>query len=233
MTSRPALLRVLAASALLGGMLGACGAGGTSGRADTLKTTTSRGQEGTTTTNRQSSFDPKAAVLTLDDMPTGYSVGEDSSSSDDALKGCPQLEALDADTTQPVAKAEAQFQAGQLGPFIQHEVAVSEKGKAHDEFAKLRSAVDAPGCQSFSQPTDNGTATYRLGPLSVPRLGDETFALRLTGDKAAYNVTLDLVAERIGDSVSVLVVATVPLLGGPAPALDPLAHRADEKLKAA
>jgi len=228
------LLRTVALLVLLLPTLAACGSNGTANRAETIKTTTTKATKAPKRSGGHAGVVPRAALLTLDDMPTGYSAGEDSSSSNTPLKGCPQLEALAADKTQSVAKAEAKFQAGKLGPFIDHQVEVTAKGKAQVQFARLRSALDAAGCQTFTQPAEGGAiANFKLGPLSVPRLGDETFALRVTGDKAAFSITLDLVAERIGDSVSLLVVASVPVLGGPPPALDPLARRADKKLRAA
>lgn len=211
-------------------LLAGCGdddeAGGD--RADTVDTTS------TTAAEKVEEVDAQAALLTLEDLPTGYTTSAEDDDEDPPLESCPLLQALEDDNLDPANKAEVQYEASQTGPIIQHSVAVLKEGEAERIFQDFGEAIDTPECQTLSQQTDEGeTATYKLGPLSSPQLGDDTLAFRLTGDEAAFNLTLDFVAERVGNAQSLLAVGSIPVLGGPPPALEPLARKADEKLRAA
>jgi hypothetical protein len=233
---RSGFLRCVAASLVLAiAPLAACsGEDEGDDRADTLESTTSTTPQEDTPTTEDASVDPSAALLALEDLPTGYSVEPDDDDEEETPTGCQQLRALDEANGEPLAKAEVTFAAGQFGPFINHQVSVLTEGTAEGQFEEFRSAINQPSCQEFTDETEDGqTATYTLRPLSAPALGDQTVALRMTGDEPAFNITYDFVAERIGDTVSFLGVASVPVLGGGPPSLEPLARRADEKLQAA
>ena len=230
--TRRTLGTLLAATVLLTGPLAACGDDDASS-SDT--TTDERRNETTTTASDEPALDPQDAVLTLEDLPAGYAERQDEDDDGDTpTKSCPRLEALDRDDEEPLDKASSSFQAAEDGPFIDHQVSVLAEGEAERALEQFSGALDDPACRTFTTTSDDGkTATYTLTEISVPRLGDDTVGLRLTGDATALSVTLDLVLERIGDTGSFIAVTTVPGLSGPPPDLGALAQRADEKLRAA
>ncbi len=229
----------LATALLVAAPLAACG-DDDEAASDEPETTSSSEQrdETTTTEEEEPAIDPEAALLTLEDLPPGYAASEDDEEEDEddgPTDSCPQLEALDRDDVDPVAKAQSEFTAGQAGPIVQHQVSVLEPGVAEERLAEFRSAFEDPACTSFSQTNDAGrTATYTLAEVPVPQLGDETLGMRITGDATALSATIDIVLERVGDVGSYLTVTSVPDLGGPpAPPIEPLARLVDEKLQGA
>ena len=234
--TRRTIASLLVAPLLLALPLAACGDDDDASGDDAGTTTTEEQQdESTTTTEEEPALDPAEAVLTVEDMPAGYTEepDEDDDDEDSPTQACPRLEALEGDE-EPLEEASANFQAGENGPFVTHEVAVLQEGRAEEAIESFRGALDDPACRTFTQPTDNGgTATFTLTEIPVPQLGDDVVGLRLTGDAAALGAQFDAILERVGDVGSYIAVITIPGLSGPPPALDQLATRADEKVQAA
>jgi hypothetical protein len=197
---------------------------------------TDAAEAGTTTTEeRVGDVDPQAALLTLDDLPPGYAV-DDSEDSDEGAPsgGCEELENLDESAADDERSAEASFTAGELGPFIVHEVGDQDEGTAAREFDNFRAAVAKPRCQTFQETNDDGqTVTWTLTRISTEHLGDDTVGFRLRGDTVVFGMTFDFAIERIGDNVSMVGVASVPFLGGPPPDFVALVRKAHEKLNRA
>ena len=136
----------------------------------------------------------RVALLTLDDMPTGWTTmtGSDDNSTTD-ICGVP-----DSSNVQQV-KVSADFQKSQLGPFLTDTIGAFKHGGAQtwmDAFKRRAS------CTQFTDTDSQGTpTTYQLAPLSFPKMGDDTFAFRLTTDAGIATIEADLVYIRWGDYI--------------------------------
>ncbi|MBW3546535.1 MAG: hypothetical protein KY452_00140 [Actinobacteria bacterium] len=193
-------------------------------------------------------LDVEAAVLTLDDMPAGWTTRPGGGDTDDERASlCPGLHrseiAVDAD-----ASAEAKFQKDAAGPFATHFVAVFDHGRAPDVLARARKAVD--GCGEIEITQEDGTVIAGgLFPVNFPELGDETFAARLQGTMTGppddpelagleFPVAADFVLVRNGDAltgISHVAVDAGPYGGGEldSAVTEELVRRAVGKLDAA
>lgn len=135
-------------------------------------------------------------LLALADMPTGFSQTQPSPDSGTSrLSGCPNLD--NAKHQGPTA--EADFNAGDLGPFVTETIAthVSE-ADAKAAVAEAKKAINS--CRAFS----DGSAHFKLASLSFPKLGDDTVALRLTATTSGVTLTGDLVEIRSGELVALI-----------------------------
>jgi len=93
--------------------------------------------------------DADAALLVLADMPAGWTAGNmsDDDDDDDFCKEITVNKKLP-----PVAEAEADFTAGQTGPFVGHGVAFYEN-EAKAKEAMSRFATPSPSARSSRRPT--------------------------------------------------------------------------------
>jgi hypothetical protein len=141
----------------------------------------------------------KKALLTINDMPTGYSIDSSNDDDDDTPSGCKPLDSL-PDTDQYPDSAEINFTKGSFGPFVGEGITALPEGQAHKLLGELADALSK--CSTFSSKNDDGTTTKAtLQPLSFPKLGDETFAVRLAMDAEGFPLTLDLVVVRSGSNL--------------------------------
>jgi hypothetical protein len=142
------------------------------------------------------------ALLQVSDLPTGFTsaLPTPSTSSDTQVCNKPDPTV----TLKPSAKAEADFKKGEVGPFIiELMVAWPAPATAKSFLEQVRAA--AASCTSY-QTTDNGqTATNTVSPLSFPKLGDDSFAVRVNVSGATLPADVDVAAIRKGP-VALLVV---------------------------
>lgn len=117
------------------------------------------------------------ALLTLDDMPTGWSLeksGIEEKNEDPTYTFlCKDLQSRALDS------ANAEFSAGELGPVLHHNIAVYQSDDAKKAFSDLVSTyLECPG---WTVTNEDGTEeAYRLSLISFSELGDESFAVRVT-----------------------------------------------------
>lgn len=226
------LTRCVAASlVLLVAPLAACGTDD-----DEPERTDASAEEATTTTGAAvRPVDPRAALLTLDDLPPGYAVDDSGSSDEDSPSGgCEELESMDESAADDARTAEVAFTGGEGGPFVFHAVGDQDEGTAAREFDNFRAAIRKPQCRTFQETDEQGrTVTWTVEPISTVRVGDDTVAFRITGRAGAFNITFDFAVERIGDNVSVVGTARAPMIGALPPELSALTRRAHEKLERA
>ena len=182
-------------------LLGACGDDG-DGHGRTLESTgdtsSTAGEETTTTTEAPTDLD--AVVLQLDELPTGYTLDAQNEESDDSDEDdvCPENpdEQVPADET-----VEVGYTAGDLGPFASNIVGqYSDEATALEYMGAAREAF--ADCPEYTDPED-GTV-YTFSSLSFPDLGDDTFAIRMSGNMPVGPVTSDLIYIRVDDRVSVV-----------------------------
>jgi hypothetical protein len=99
-----------------------------------------------------------------------------------------------------------QFAGGQAGPFLFEQlVSYSDDGaqRAYNAAKELFAS-----CTAWDAVEDDGTTTsYTTSALSFPQIGDETLALRLSGDADVASVVLDIVIVRQGDIICIVAGA--------------------------
>lgn len=173
----------------------------------------------------------KRALLTLDDMPTGWSQDKpDPADNDDTVtpKRCAAVfDALDGHD--PLAEAEASFSAGDLGPSLDHTVSSWPKSQVQALKQITQALQQCPKFTSTSK--DGSSATFEASGLSFPNLGDRTLALRLKGKTEGISVMLDVVYIVKGNNAIVLMASGIQPLDGAT--FEKLARTAISRLDAA
>jgi hypothetical protein len=191
--------------ALVVGLAG-CGGGDGDERARTVTPTTTApdddaeggGEEALTEEQLQ------AALLTVADLPTGYTAGADDDEDEDDSKTtgkdaeCSErFAALDAAEDQAVAKADADFEGG-FGVVLEQDLSSFDDEDALKD--RVDNVVDVlSDCPSFTDTDDEGVTTeFTIGQLSFPKLGDDTVALAITGKAQELDIRANLVVVRLG-----------------------------------
>jgi hypothetical protein len=152
----------------------------------------------------------QAALLTVQDLPTGYTLDTAASDEDEdededlnpASDDCAaRFEALDESNVEPAAEAAVDFEGG-FGVVLQQELSSYEDEKdlseAFEEFATL-----ASDCPSFKDTdADTGETTeFTLGSLSFPKLGDDTLAFAVSIKTPDFEGKLNLVIVQLGRNI--------------------------------
>jgi len=198
----------LAALILTAGPLAGCGSDDAGEAARTVEPTTTAAQEPDADTDGDDDEVPAPArplaevVVQLGDLPTGWAVmpPEESEDADDAFcEGHDPLEAIE-----PVEEAESTYSQGDFGPYL-----TSLAGRYTDE-ETARSILDAlavavDACQSFTETEDGAEITYTFSPLSFPKLGDDTYAARLSATTPFGPLAMDMAFTRVGDHVLAII----------------------------
>lgn len=168
--------------------------------------------------------DAEAALLTLNDMPSGWTQAQDTETSNEASAICDQEPMEDFD---PVDEASADFTGGDLGPMLFHSVEVYDDGQAEQAMDAFLDNMDS--CDQWSEEIENGTTTFQAQPLSFSSYGDQTVAVRIQADSEMVGVTVDMVVWRHGDALSVIGMGEV--MGSPdGETTEELVGIADERL---
>ena len=173
--------------------------------------------------------DLSAALLTLADLPAGWTAAEDFSGRSPAdfaeemnpLAACGQD--VDFSTFRPEAGAFAAFQGGRLGPFLFHAVFLAPPGA---DLASLEACLRAL--------LEDAGITFEMAVIPFAQLGDETQAVRADIDFGLFSLRFELVAIRRGDVYSMIMMMGSPTggIGEDMSVLESLARRADERLAA-
>lgn len=148
----------------------------------------------------------KVALLTVTDLPTGYRLGtvkeDDDSETTGASDGCSDKfkRLRDAEDTE-AAKAEAAFEGGGLGTILEQGLeSYEDEDVVQDRFDDVVEVLSE--CKTFSDTDKNGVKTdFTVGPLSFPKLGDDTVALAITGKTPDFTIALNVVIVRLGRNV--------------------------------
>ncbi|MCX9191614.1 hypothetical protein C3Y87_09340 [Carbonactinospora thermoautotrophica] len=202
-------MRITIAAGFLAVGLLLAGCGGSSDRATTLPEQ-KPSQAAAQGNKKLTQADLQSALLTVTDMPTGFTVDTSTKSSenDDELSGCA---AMDSVKKQDGPKAEANFTKGSFGPFVGEELALLGEEQARKSMSMLNEVLAK--CRTFTSKDDNGeTVTVKLNTLSFPKIGDDTYALRVTLGSGGIAVDADVITIRRG---GVLILITNAQLGSP------------------
>ena len=186
--------------------LGSCGGGNTSDQARTVPTSsataTPKGIAVPTATPEPEGLaetltDPKPAVssapreldeilIALDDLPDGWTaegwITEGESNGEDCL---------DRAFAPTLGVTGAAFSQSESGPFLS--VGAFEPGEAKDVFDSIADLVEE--CDGE---TDSDGYTWSLSAVSFPRVGDDTFAVRLDG-AGSFPLAVFYTLARVGD----------------------------------
>ena len=145
-------------------------------------------------------IDLNATLLTLKDMPTGFTPDTSSPTGDDD-SGCEPLDKADAGEQSGV---EASFTKGDFGPFIEQSLAQLPIDRAQRSMDQLATVLDK--CRTITDVNEDGTKIrFRLSGLSFPRIGDDTFAFRMKADSNGFTMNADVVAIRRGGVLTLIV----------------------------
>ena len=96
------------------------------------------------------------------------------------------------------ASAEGFFRARDTGPFLSVTVDSYARPVTVGVFDKAATAL--ADCPRFTGTVDGIAAEFRASPLELPRVGDESLALRFIGETGSRPFTLDFIAVRIGNN---------------------------------
>jgi hypothetical protein len=149
-----------------------------------------------------SSADPGAqqrlqrALLTADELPLGYEA--ETAGGTDAI-GCPGIDRVYL-APGATAKAQVSFSHALSQSFL-NETLLVWPGDAAAGITAFGQA--ATSCRSFTGSTN---VTYRVTPLSLPRFGDGSAAVRITAAQREAR-PVDLVATRVGNTMIVVANA--------------------------
>lgn len=158
----------------------------------------------------------KSSLLTLDDMPTGWTQQKPDPDDDEDPTVTPKrcsavLDAVDQQG-KPLAEATAVFSPSDLGPELDHTVTSWPRS----QLPILKKLTDAfRQCPKFTSTSKDGSsATFEATGLSFPNLGDRTLALRLKAKTDGINLVLDVVYIAKGNNgVTLMVTGLQPLDG--------------------
>lgn len=191
----------VALAALLVAAAAACSGDDAPDRAETIEETTTTVAAGDSTTATTvattSDVDPHSLLLTLQDMPPGYS--PDPGATDEDRPICNGESA--ADRAPYLSQATGgQFTAGSTGPFINSTAAVFADAAGASAWLDAFLALLQECGNTLQLETDDGTAvTLELSPLSFNQVGDRTVALRGTTTGGPLSVTIDQVTAQVGN----------------------------------
>jgi ABC-type transport system substrate-binding protein len=189
--------------------------------------------EATTTTKAPPSMaDLSTALLTLNDLPAGFSPIADTggNSSDDSIvcQGARSGVFKDVSGTAGAKTGKmrtvsssgssdptVEFSQSQLGPFVMESLGVVDDPKA--EFDAGVEALDSCMSKPWTQTNSDGmTMTFSLAPVSFPKHGDDQAAYKLTAQASGVQIEIEGVIVLIRENGVLMVVGgfgTVSVLG--------------------
>lgn len=201
--------RALSLSLLLVVFLAACSGGsqqaepsGAAGDATSSAPVVDAGSDG--------DVEPKAALLTLEDMPAGWTEGapiggaQFPARAPDARLNVPMCGSEPLEGWDSIADGSANFAAGEKGPFVVHSVRVYEDEHATEAMNAFEEARES--CDEWTD--ENTGVSYRHEALSFPSYGDQTAAERISGQGEQLNLRGNIVVWRRGNVLSTLLLAT-------------------------
>lgn len=219
---------------LVGGFL-ACGGGGDDrastvddgGRATPVERSESPSRNPTAEPARNDITQDElaGALLTVNDLPTGWATSApDEADDDDDFCG---FQSTDVSTH--IASLEANFQQATTGPFLFHALQLHESGNAKNVTNGFLEATRS--CPGWNVTDDDGTQTeWKLAALSFPKIGDETIAVRLSSTTILGVFELDYIVMRRGDVLNVVAYGAIGFAGIDSAQTEEFVRLADAKV---
>jgi len=145
----------------------------------------------------------KAALLTAQEMPSGFTVDTDEhTGAPNDAKGCATLSGIQP-SPGTAHSAQIEFTKGQTGTLVSESLLQQDEAQAKATLNQFATA--ASGCPTFK----SGIISYTLSVLAFPKLGDDTLALHMAGTAAGVPVGIDLVEVRRGGVLMLVANAGV------------------------
>jgi hypothetical protein len=137
-----------------------------------------------------------AELLTVNDLPAGWSSSTPSSSEG----GAASCKALNNGPWKTLPEhAEADFQESGVGPYLSEELSAGSATQISHAWTAFGTATST--CRSFSGTTSSGTAQYSLQALSFPSYGNQTYAFAVSLSESGVTASGDIVVVRKGDAL--------------------------------
>jgi hypothetical protein len=199
-------------------LLAACGG---SDRAETVQPETS---------TRQVPGNPRQALLALEDLPAGWTTSPDpvggAGGRGGGLQGAfPPCGKTLPSATEPVWQKGVAFGKSALGPSLSQWLYIYDEGEGPTRFDQILAAFGS--CEVYRA----RGSTITVKPLSFPKVGDETQAIRfLQENRQGFQSEFDYVRWRYGDTSTTLLVGGI---SADTKLTSRLVRRADEKLRRA
>jgi hypothetical protein len=169
----------------------------------------------------------KAALLTADDLPTGYTEKKNAADTNDYGHLCDKAK---VSRIEPARKVSVLFSKGGFGPFIVEGLgAFRSEARASESLAAAR--AEAGVCKTFTNMDRNGNPEPgSVLALSFPTLGDESAAFKV--EKATQELPLSENVVMIRRGAVVVTVVTIGIAGADSKVakLEPLARKALERI---
>ena len=131
-------------------------------------------------------------LLTVNDLPSGWSVGTSSSSSSSSSSPPPKCFA--GLSSSKSHNPHVEFQKGQDGPQLS-ETLVSAKGSASQLLATLDSALSSCGTIHYS--SDGMNATIAISPVRAARVGDKSNAFKVVVSASILSLPFYVLASEV------------------------------------
>ena len=170
-----------------------------------------------------------AALLSIEDMPTGWAVGppdEDEDENENDICGISSGQFAEG----AAARVTANFQESEFGPFLAQVIDFFPDGDAERVMTEFSDAFGS--CTEWTDIDEDGTeTTWRLSPLSFPKVGDETFAFRMSTVTFLGAFEVDFIVWRRGDVVEVIGHSMIGFEGIDSEQTEAFVRQADERSK--
>lgn len=135
--------------------------------------------------------------MQLNDLPAGWIVWIDEDDDEDDSSGTNFCDAPDFEEqldAEAHAEAEAQYAAGELGPFLMQMATSLSERDAELGMDRMREAFS---CEEWTEIDDDGNEIlWTFSEMSFPPVGDEVFARRIEMTVQGFPFAIDLVIVR-------------------------------------
>lgn len=177
----------------------------------------------TTTTQAAPTLNVKAMLLTLDEMPTGWTAQSTGGSGASGVTGC-------SDKKLPGFAKAAQASFGDPSGLPTWDEALVASPNAESEVTSGLSELSA--CHSLTIPASSGqpAVTLAAAPVSFPMIGDQSGAFAFSGTLEGLNFVVYVVLARFGTVVAGFDYGN---LGSDVSGFQALVSKASTKIKAA
>lgn len=151
----------------------------------------------------------KSALLTVGDVPSGYSVdpapsNDDGSTAGDSAECSRKFDLVSGGDTGPAnAAAKVYFKGEQVATILQEKLMSYQDAQSlSDQFSKV---ADLPAqCTRFSRVDAQGVKSdYTIRALSFPRLGEDSKALAISVETPQFRGAADVAVIRLGHTLMV------------------------------
>jgi hypothetical protein len=194
---------------VVGAVLAVAGCGGGDEKAETISAPAAPSSTAQSVRGAPSEAQLRSALLTVNDLPTGFKVEpSDNDEDDDApLDACARrYNDLDNTPETNAPEANRDFSKG-IGTFISQTLAaIPNTTELEHRIREFQAFLSE--CQTFKLKTSEGKVdTYRISPLSFPKLGDTTFAVSMSvQDSDGFEAEFNLALTRVGKAIQLFLM---------------------------